>query len=132
MRGPEKAAQLQPQWTTKVRLGVVCDGSRSFHAEVFRGTRCFCHISLAGRSADEAAGNRRWPLRRNGSQPSRSESYGVLSDIWRASARILIIRLLAALERAGLRRWQLQLEPIVIPLGQVLYAPRAALTFRVA
>lgn len=37
-----------PGWTTQVHIGSVFEGGHSYHAQVFRGRQCLCHIVLAG------------------------------------------------------------------------------------
>jgi hypothetical protein len=39
-------------WTTQVHIGAVFEGGHSYHAQVFRGRQCLCHIVMAGVAID--------------------------------------------------------------------------------
>ena len=58
MIDPVAALKNLSEWRTEMWPGVTFNESQSFHAGIFRGKDCLCHISLAGPGVDEASGQR--------------------------------------------------------------------------
>jgi hypothetical protein len=56
----DSASELNPHpvWRTELWPSVMSNDSQSFHAGVFRGGSCLCHILISGLFIDEASGQR--------------------------------------------------------------------------